>query len=82
MNIIQNQAEKFTVRRMKHHKKYQEFLSEVRSELLEYKKDIHKIEFVEHLILRAKQEYEDHLPSCTKPDTCRINQFFENTMFF
>jgi len=83
MNIIQKQAEAFITRRLRRRgNKHQEFLSLVRTELHEYKKDVYKLEFLEHVQLLVKQRYEEHLPNCTKGDSCLINIFFENALFF
>ena len=48
MNLIQNQTEKFY--QYKYTNNYKEFIKELRWELTEYRKDSHKLEFIEHII--------------------------------
>lgn len=82
MNIIQNQADIFIRRKVRESRNYKEVISDLRTELWEYRKDIHKIEFVERIIKKTKIKYDDHLKVCQKGPTCRNNIFFENTLFF
>ena len=75
MNIIQNNADVFIRRKMKVNRGYKDFISDVRTELWEYKKEIYKIEYVERIIQKAKMDYDDHLKKCQKGPTC-INNIF------
>jgi hypothetical protein len=82
MNIIQNQADVFIRRKLKVARGHKNLISDLRSELFEYRKAIHKIEFVERVIQKAKIDYDNHLKVCQKGPTCSNNIFYENTLFF
>ena len=84
MNLIQSQAEQFVRHNNEYEDNYKEFVSDVRSELYEYRKDIYKLEFIEHLINRIKGDYDNHLKVCKakKREDCFNNVFYENTLFF
>ncbi len=82
MNIIQRQADDFVKYHMSDHDEYKEFIDKVRQQLWEYKKTTYKIEFVEYVILKAKIAFYNHLPRCTSKNNCRVNKFYENSLFF
>jgi hypothetical protein len=82
MNIIQNQADDFVKHHMSDRGDYKSFIDKVRSQLCEYKKAGHKIEFVEYIIGKAKIAFDDHLPKCTLKNNCPVNKYYENTLFF
>lgn len=84
MNIIQKQADVFIKRQMNDGSDYKEFIEKVRSNLWEYKKTAYKIEFVERVIQCAKIAYDEHLIVCKNKDNdkCRINSYYENSLFF
>lgn len=84
MNLLQNQAKDFISYSDEYESSYKEFVSDVRSELYEYRKDIYKLEFIEHIINRTKSDYDNHLKVCTaqKISECPKNIFYENTLFF
>lgn len=85
LNLIQKQSDDF-IRKSKiiTQYNYQDFIGDVRIALYDYHKDIYKIQFVEQLILRFKQSYDDHLETCTynpKQD-CPENIVYANVLFF
>lgn len=82
MNLIQRQADEFVLLKLRGRENHKEFVNDVRHELWEYKKDIHKIEFIERIILNAKVSYDEHLVICTNKHDCPENKFYENTLFF
>lgn len=85
LNLIQKQADDF-IRKSEtpNQYNYQDYIGDVRLALYDYHKDVYKIQFVEHLILRFKQSYDDHLEKCTyKPkQDCPENIIHENILFF
>ena len=82
MNIIQRQADDFTLYKLKLSGKYGDFINEVRSELFEYRKTTHKIEFIERIIQNVKIKYDKHLLVCTNKKNCPENEYYENILFF
>ncbi len=84
MNLLQQQAKTFTDYHLEPRDQFKEFISKVRSELYEYRKGAHKLEFLGHIINTVKSDYDIHLKVCTakNPKDCYKNQFYENTLFF
>jgi hypothetical protein len=82
MNIIQKQAEEFLLDHLSEQGNYKEFIENVRSQLWEYKKNVYKVEFLEHVINKVKNAYDDHLPKCYDINNCPSNKFYENSLFF
>jgi hypothetical protein len=82
MNIIQKQADEFLRYHMNDHAEHKIFIDTVRKQLLEYKKTSYKIEFVEYVILKAKIAFDDHFQKCDSKNNCRVNKFYENSLFF
>lgn len=83
MNLIQRQAEDFLKYQLQYtHKPAKYFIENVRTQLLEYRKATHRIEFIEYIKDQVKEEYDSHLKECTKGPTCEINRFCEDTLFF
>lgn len=84
MNLIQEQASEFyrDSAYVYRHTDYKPFIESVRSNLYEYRKIAHKIEFIDTLINRMKQEYDEHLLVCKFPLTCDKNKFYKNSLFF
>lgn len=85
VNLIQSHADQF----IDHFEvltqyNYKEFIDAVRMNLYDYHKDIYKIQYVEHLILRFKQSYDKHEEKCTyKPkERCPERRIHENILFF
>ncbi|GHE71369.1 hypothetical protein [Roseivirga thermotolerans] len=84
MNLIQQQANDFISTNSDYPWEHKKFIQDVRSELYEYRKDSYKLEFLNHLVNKAKTDYDEHLKICTasKIEECPTNQFFENALFF
>ena len=85
MNIIQDQANRFYEWKFNEYGTYQEFISEVRTQLYEYRKDAHKLEFLDYLLTLIKQGFDKHLVVCiykNEKDVCDVNKNYENTLFF
>ena len=64
MNLIKHQADDFY--RVHDREQYKEFTQSLRYQLLEYRKDSHKLEFIEQIRDIVKQDYEAHLNANTK----------------
>lgn len=85
MNLIQDQANRFYERKFNEYVNYQEFISEVRAELYEYRKYAHKLEFLDYLLLLLKQGFDKHLEVCqhkNEKGVCGVNKNYENSLFF
>jgi O6-methylguanine-DNA--protein-cysteine methyltransferase len=85
MNLIQDQATRFYEWKFNEYGNYQEFISEVRTQLDEYRKDAHKLEFLDYLMTLLKQEFDKHLEVCqhkNEKNVCDVNKNFENSLFF
>ncbi len=85
MNLIQQQASIFYKRKFSERGKYEEFIQNLRTQLFEYRKDSHKLEFIDYLIIKLKQGYDKHLPDCPNANDsskCMINSNYENSLFF
>jgi O6-methylguanine-DNA--protein-cysteine methyltransferase len=85
MNLIQDQATRFYEWKFNEHGTYQEFISEVRTQLYEYRKDAHKLEFLDYLLTLLKQGFDKHLVVCTHKNekgVCGVNKNYENSLFF
>lgn len=85
MNLIQDQANRFYEWKFNEHVNYQEFISEVRTELYEYRKYAHKLEFLDYLLLLLKQGFDKHLEVCqhkNEKGVCGVNKNYENSLFF
>ena len=80
MNLIQRQAEDFLLYNLNEYGKHKEFVSNVKSELWEYNKTAHKVQFIELIILRLKKGYDEHLSTCK--NECDVKKFYENSLFF
>lgn len=81
MNIIQKQANEFIKINMMSLNNHKKFIDNLRTELWEYKKDVHKIEFIEQIKQKAKIDYDKHIIVCNEVN-CSKNSFYENTLFF
>lgn len=85
MNIIQDQASHFYDWKFNEYGTYQEFITEVRTQLYEYRKDAHKLEFLDYLMTLLKQDFDKHLLVCQHKDeknVCAVNKNYENSLFF
>ncbi len=85
MNLIQQQASDFFSGRFREHGKYEDFIQSVRTQLFEYRKDVHKLEFLDQLMTLLKKGYDKHLFKCQYPNErnkCSVNKNYENTLFF
>jgi O6-methylguanine-DNA--protein-cysteine methyltransferase len=85
MNLIQDQATRFFEWKFNEHGIYKEFISEVRTELYEYRKDAHKLEFLDYLLTLLKQGFDKHLEVCqhkNEKGVCSVNKNYENSLFF
>jgi hypothetical protein len=85
MNIIQQQAAYFYKYEFDEDKSYEDFIQSVRLQLHEYRKEPHKLEFVDHLMTLLKKDYDKHLTTCSYPKekgTCPTNFKYENCLFF
>ncbi len=85
LNLIQRQADDFLlladeITRLG----YTSFIEDVRLRLYDYHKDIHKIQFLERLIIRFKIDFDNHMEVCsvTPKSECLENQIFEHVIFF
>ncbi|MFN7043757.1 MAG: hypothetical protein ACK4M1_01060 [Flavobacterium sp.] len=85
MNLIQEQAIHFYDWKFNEHGIYQEFISEVRTQLFEYRKNAHKLEFLDYIMTLLKQGFDKHLLVCqhkNEKNVCSINKNYENSLFF
>lgn len=85
MNLIQKQASDFFIRTFNENGTYEKFIQNVRSQLYEYRKDSHKLEFLDKLMSLLKKSYDEHLIDCQFPNErneCSINNNYENSLFF
>lgn len=85
MNLIQEQTVDFFKWQFDEHARYEDFIQKVRSQLYEYRKDTHKLEFIDHLMTLLKVDYDKHLTVCNYPKEkgkCPTNKNYENTLFF
>lgn len=82
MNLIEKQAEKFTLYNLDANKSYQEFIQLVNQVLVHYSQFSHKVQFIETVMCEVRKEYEEHLPDCTYKDDCDQNFYFESIIFF
>lgn len=85
LNLIQSQADQFIRNYGKINPNvYNEFIEAIRMKLYDYHKDIYKIQFVEYVILRFKQSYDDHELKCTilPKENCTEKKVYENILFF
>ena len=85
MNLIQDQATRFYEWKFNEYGTYQEFISEVRTQLYEYRKDVHKLEFLDYVLTMLKQGFDKHLEVCqhkNEKGVCDVNKNYENSLFF
>ncbi len=85
MNLIQDQATHFYEWKSNEYGNYQEFITEVRTQLHEYRKDAHKLEFLDYLMTLLKRDFDKHLIDCphkNEKDVCGVNKYYENSLFF
>ena len=85
MNIIQQQATDWMRFRFDPAGEYKEFIDNARSQLYEYRKPSHKLEFVDEIMRILKVQYDEHLKVCPHPNDsskCYFNKNFENALFF
>jgi len=85
MNLIQQQAEDFYKSNFDERGEYEEFIGNLRIQLNEYRKQIHKLEFTERIMTMLKINYDKHLITCKFPNDrlkCYLNKNYENSLFF
>jgi hypothetical protein len=84
MNIIQSQAENFYSIHYNDGGDYDDFISELKSELYKYRKIPHRLEFVEYILFKLKMGSDLHLIECSARDKtkCSTNINYENALFF
>ena len=86
MNLIQKQADQFlTLNYLEKYTGYVEghrkLIEDVQQRLWDYKKDSHKLEFLDHIKTQVKKEYDEHMP-CPIDKGCTSCELFENSLFF
>jgi hypothetical protein len=82
MNPIQNQAREFLMYNDSHNyfgmpEAHRTYLEEVKTRLYDYRKPVHKVEFLEFIKTTLKKEFDHHLPC----PGCDADRFFENVLF-
>lgn len=83
MNLIERQAGEFYKKKTTvYFNSYQDYVREVKNELYEYSQTSHKIQFLEMVMFKAREEYDRHLPDCTAPNTYPTNFYYESVIFF
>lgn len=85
MNLIQKQAEDYHMYNFSEGENHKVFIQGIRTELYEYRKDSHKLEFIDTIRKLLKLGYDEHLESCQyKKDRlkCGTNTNYENILFF
>jgi hypothetical protein len=85
MNIIQHQAQDLFKVEFNERSNYEDFVQIIRSKLFDYRKEIHKLEFIEHILTLVKLNYDKHLISCQYPNDnmkCPTNRNYEHILFF
>ncbi len=82
MNLIEKQAEKFSLYNLDSNKNYQDFIQLVNQELVHYSQFSHKVQFIETVMCEVKKEYDEHLQDCTSKDDCDQNFYYESINFF
>jgi hypothetical protein len=85
MNLIQQQTEDFFKWHFDEHGRHEDFIQKVRTQMYEYRKDAHKLEFIDHIIILIKVDYDKHLTVCNysrEKGKCPTNKNYENTLFF
>jgi O6-methylguanine-DNA--protein-cysteine methyltransferase len=85
MNLIQQQAEDFYKSNFDERGEDEEFIGNLRIQLNEYRKQIHKLEFTERIMTMLKINYDKHLITCKFPNDrlkCYLNKNYENSLFF
>lgn len=83
-NVIQQQADDFMNHVVKSCDEYKEFISLCNKALLNYKKNIHCIVFLERIKMVVNANYERHLVHCslTHQDQCRFSKFYKVVLFY
>lgn len=85
MNLIQDQATRFYEWKFDEYGNYEEFIKEVRIQLYEYRKNAHKLEFLDFLMTLLKKGFDNHLLVCqhkNEKNVCNVNKNYENSLFF
>jgi hypothetical protein len=82
MNLIEKQAQKFSMFELDTNKPYHNFIGLVKFEIGQYSQISHKIQFLETVMFQTKLEYEEHLQKCTSIENCSINFYYESVIFF
>jgi len=83
MNIIQKQAANFYQMNMREGRtNHQAFIDEVKSELYNYRKQAHKMEFLQWILSKLKMDFDRHYEECEHKGNCQINETYENSLFF
>ncbi|MBU1579410.1 MAG: hypothetical protein KJ578_04585 [Bacteroidetes bacterium] len=83
MNIIQKQAADFYQMNMREGRtKHQAFIDVVKSELYNYRKQAHKMEFLQWILSKLKMDFDSHYEECENKENCQINETYENSLFF
>lgn len=61
---------------------FKEVIQKTKSDTLELNSKFDRIKFINIHLDRINKKYEDHLPSCTNPESCRINFDYESIAYF
>lgn len=83
MNIIQKQAAEFYRLNMRESRtKHPEFVIEVKTALIDYRRPSHKLEFLGWILSKLKIDYDKHFETCKSRENCVTNETYENSIFF
>ncbi|MCU0440003.1 MAG: hypothetical protein MUC49_19120 [Raineya sp.] len=82
MDIILENAKRFSDLHIRNTDNYEEVLSLTKKAIYDIDNPLDKIKFLNVVIEKNGIEYEKHKPKCTNPASCRFNIAYENINYY
>jgi hypothetical protein len=82
MDIVEKQADEFIRIKYEMANNSNEFIDKLKLELYNYYRTADKVKFIEKILLRARQDRDEHAKVCKSPQNCRELRDYESIVFF
>ena len=82
MDIVEKQADEFIKYKYEMVSSSNEFIDQLRLELYNYNRTADKVKFIEKILLKARQDRDEHVKTCKNPEKCSELRTYEGIVFF